>query len=128
MYILIKKLYKGSIDDYKYVDKNTYKSTSSVAYGQIFYGGPRSRIFGINSSLQKIPLIKYTGREVFANEHFYYPFSINKKAKFCSYLLNYKFFLDDDEKYKIYNKDTIDKITFYDKEISILIEKINFKF
>lgn len=123
-----KKLYEGSIDDYKYVDKNTYKSTSSVAYGQRFYGGPLSRIFGINPSLQKIPLIKYTGREVFANDHFYYPFSINKKAKFCSYLLHYKFFLDDDEKYKIYNKDTIDKITFYDKEISILIEKINFKF
>lgn len=139
-----KELYKGNIEDYKYIDKGTYKNSSNLAYGQRFYGGPRSRIFGINPSLQKIPLMKYTGKEVFANDHFYYPFNINNKAKFCAYLLHYKFLPGDDKKYeiyakdgrhwnnsreyKIYNKFLTNKITFYDENISVLLDELDFEF
>lgn len=118
------KLYGGSLEDYKYVDKGTYKISLSSTYGKIFYGGPRSRILGINPSLQKIPLMKYTGKEVFANDHFYYPFNINKKAKFCSYLLHYEFLLEGKEK-----NETIastGKSTFYDEKISLLIDNLDF--
>lgn len=139
-----KEIYKGNIEDYKYIDKVTYKVSSNVAYGQRFYGGPRSRMFGINPSLQKIPLMKYTGKEIFANDHFYYPFKINDKAKFCTYLLHYKFLPGDDKKYeiyandgrhwnnsreyKIYNNCTTNKITFYNEDISVLLDELDFEF
>lgn len=137
-----KNLYEGTIEDYKYVDKNTYKMTS-LNYGNRFYGGPRSRIFNINPSLQKVPFIKYTGKEVFSNDHFYYPFNINSKSKYCAYLLHYKFLPGDDKKYKIYAKDgrhwnnsreykiydnQKSDISFYDKCVSISIDDIEFKF
>lgn len=140
-----KELFCGNIKDYKYVDKQTYKMTNSI-YGQRFYGGPRSRKFGINPSLQKLPIISYTGKELFANDHYYYPFSINKNAKFCLYLLHYKFLPGDEQKYisyvkdgrhwnnsreyKIYNEviNENNKTTFFDKEISILIDDIDYNF
>lgn len=142
-----KNIFEGNIDDFKYVDKGTYKMTSNVPYGQRFFGGPRSRVFGINPSLQKIPLIFYSGKEMFVNDHYYYPWNINKKAKFCSYLLHYKFLPSDAEKYetfvkdgrhwngsreyKVYNmvfKKNNNKLSFYDEEYSIPIENISFKF
>lgn len=138
------KLYEGNIEDYKYVDFGTYKVTSNNSYGNRFYGGPRSRTFGINPSLQKIPLIKYTGKEFFANDHYYYPFNINKKAKYCAYLLHYKFLPKDKTKYltyardgrhwnssseyKMYSDAKMNNISFYDKDISILIDNIKFDF
>lgn len=51
MFILIKKIYEGNLEDFNYVDRGTYKITTSVSYKQRFYGGPRSRVFGINPSL-----------------------------------------------------------------------------
>ena len=105
-----------NIEEYKYIDKGTYKTTMTV-YGQRFYGGPCSRISGMNLSLQKIPLLKYTGKEVFANDHFYYPFNINTKAKLCTYLLHYELFN--------YQKNPI---TFYNEKISISQDNLNFKF
>lgn len=139
-----KNLYEGTIKDFKYIDKGTYKMTSNVSYGQRIFGGPRSRIFGINPSLQKIPLVKYTGKEIFANDHFYYPWNINYKAKFCAYLLHYKFLPGDEQKYliyaqderhwnnsreyKIYSNEIKNKITFYDDNISILVDDLNFDF
>lgn len=141
-----KKIYDGTLEDFKYVDKGTYKINSNVSYIQRFYGGPRSRIFGINPSLQKVPFITYTGKEIFANDHYYYPWYINKETIFCSYLLHYKFLPGDDKKYttfvkdgrhwndsheyKIYNAELIknNKITFYDKKISINIDDIDFSF
>lgn len=111
------KLYKSNLNDYIYIDKGTYKIDSSVSYGKRFYGGPHSRLFGINPSLQKIPLIKYTGKEVFANDHFYYPYNINVKAKYCAYLLHYKILFGDEK-----------KLSFYNKDVSVLADSIDFNF
>lgn len=139
-----KRIYEGKLEDFNYVDKNTYKITTSVSYGMRFFGGPRSRVFGINPSLQKIPFINYTGKEIFANDHFYYPWNINKKAKFCSYLLHYKFLPGDKEKYKvfandgrhwnnsreykIYNEKADNNIFFFDENFSTKIDDIDFSF
>lgn len=120
-----KNIYEGKLKDFKYVDKATYKISNKVPYKQRFYGGPRSRIFGVNPSLQKIPFINYTGNELFVNDHYYYPWSINDKAKFCSYLLHYKFLSETIKKHNIKEKNNL---SFYDKNISILIDDINFKF
>ena len=104
-------------EEYKYVDKGTYKKTSTL-YGQRFYGGPYLRVFGINLNLQKIPLIKYKGKEVLINNHYYYPFEINNNAKLCTYLLRYQFMIDNKR----------DKSVLYNDEISILIDDLDFKF
>ena len=75
-----KNIFEGSLDDFKFVDKGTYRMTDSVPYKQRFFGGPRSRVFGINPSLQKIPFIFYSGKELFVNDHYYYPWKINDEA------------------------------------------------
>jgi len=137
-------LYKGMMSEFKYVDKGTYYINSSVSYGQRFYGGPRSRILNINPSLQKIPMTKYTGTELFINDHFYYPFNLNNNSKFISYLLHYKFLPGDYKKYLIYANDerhwnnsreykvycssVKDDTSFYDDVNSILIDDIDFDF
>lgn len=140
-----KDIFDGKLEDFNYVDKGTYKITSAVPYKQRFYGGPRSRVFGINPSLQKIPFISYTDNEVFVNDHYYYPWNINSKAQFCSYLLHYKFLPEDAKKYDVYVKDgrhwndsheykvyndvlNNNKISFYDEKVSILIDDIDFLF
>lgn len=71
------------------------------------HGGPRPRIFGINPSLQKIPLITYTGKEIFVHDNRHW---------------------NDFHEYKVY-EDTLqnNKATFYDN-ISNLIENIDYKF
>lgn len=119
-----KNIFDGELEDFKFVDKGTYKIETKVPYMQRFYGGPRSRIFGINPSLQKVPYILYTGNEIYANDHYYYPWSINKKAKFCSYLLRYKFMIDNYNKTLSHNKN----ISFYNDKISIPINDIKFDF
>ena len=140
-----KNLFEGEIEDFKYVDKGTYKITSNVPYFQRFYGGPRSRVFGVNPGLQKIPLISYTGKQIYVNNHYYYPWNINSKAKFCTYLLHYKFLPGDAEKYTALAKDkgnwnnsheyktyydifSNGKVTFYDKDISIAIDDLDLLF
>lgn len=141
-----KTIFDGKLDDFKFVDNGTYKVTTKVSYIQRFYGGPRFRIFGITPSLQKVPYILYSGKEIYANDHYYYPWNINKKAKFCSYLLHYKFLPGDNNKYDIYVKDerhwnnsheykVYNKIllhnnnmSFYDRKISIPINDIKFDF
>ncbi len=141
-----KRLFEGNIEDFNFVDKGTYKINLRAPYYQRFYGGPRSRIFGINPSLQKIPFITYTGKELFVNDHFYYPWDINAKATFCSYLLHYKFLPGDNEKYIAFAKDgrhwnnsreykvysdiilQSEKISFYDQNISIPVDEIDFDF
>lgn len=140
-----KNLYEGQIADFKYVDNNTYKMTSTV-YGNRFFGGPRTRLFGITPSLQKIPMMKYTGKEVFINDHFYYPWKINDKAKLCAYLLHYKFLPGDEKKYIMYAEDgrhwnnsreykiyinsikSNGEFSFYDEKNSMLIDDLGFKF
>lgn len=140
-----KNIFKGELNDFNFVDKDTYKITTNVPYKQRFYGGPRSRIFGIKPSLQKIPFINYTGKEIYANDHYYYPWNINEKAKFCTYLLHFKFLPGDKEKYKEFISDgrhwnnsreykkydeilSQKNVSFYKENISIPIEDINFKF
>lgn len=139
-----KKIFDGTLEDFKYVDKGTYKITNNVPYYQRIFGGPRSRIFGINPSLQKIPFIFYTGKELYVNDHYYYPWNINKKAKLCSYLLHYKFLPGDAKRYAVFVQDgrhwngsheykkyeSILKqngnLSFYNKQNSILIDDIEF--
>lgn len=139
-------LFKGNLKDYNYIDKGTYKINNIVPYKQRFYGGPRSRIFEINPSLQKIPFINYSGKQIYANDHYYYPFKINEQAKYCAYLLHYKFLPGDKEKYKLFAKDgrhwnnsheykIYDKIisknnniSFYDEKISVKIKDIEYIF
>jgi len=140
------KIFDNKLECFNYVDKGTYKITSNVPYKQRFFGGPRSRIFGINPSLQKIPFIAYTGNEVYANDHYLYPWNLNSKAKLSSYLLHYKFLPDDVEKYKIFLSDgrhwnnsheykiydsvlkNNEQTTFYNENISISIDDIDFTF
>jgi len=141
-----KPIFKGDIDDFNYIDKDSYKISSTSPYGQRFYGGPRSRLFSINPSLQKIPFINYSGKELYINDHFYYPFNLNYKAKFCSYLLHYKFLPGDYKKFKEYAKDgrhwnnskeyktyinnivKNNRLTFYSKDHSININDIKYTF
>lgn len=140
-----KNIFEGTLGDFNFVDKETYKMTTNVSYKQRFYGGPRSRIFGINPSLQKIPFILYSGQEILANDHYYYPWNINDKAKYRSYLLHYKFLPGDEKKYNVFARDgrhwnnsheykiynnvlSNNKVSFYDKDISVNIDRIDFRF
>lgn len=93
-----------NLDDFCFVDRDTYKISRNKTYGARFYGGPRERVFGIRPSLQKVSLIFYTGAEVCANDHFYYPLSINHRAKFDAYLLHYKFLPGDFARYEAFAK------------------------
>lgn len=77
-------------NDFIYADKTGYKTENRI-YGQRYYGGMRERIFNIRPSLQKIPLIYYTGKELIVNNHFYFPYDINKKSSLLGYLKHYKF-------------------------------------
>lgn len=139
------KINEGTIKDFKFVDKDTYKITESVPYKQQFYGGPKFRIFGIKKSLQKISLLLYTGSEVIVNNHYYYPWSINEKSKFASYLLDYKLisegkkeynpFINDERIWNNLHEYKADKnilgnneTSFYNEKVSIPIENIDFNF
>lgn len=90
----------GTIDDYHYIDKNTYRTSENKPYGIRIYGGPRCRTFGIRPSLQKYPLVYYSGKEMMVNDHFYYPYSLNSAMPIKSYLLHYKFLPDDIIRYR----------------------------
>ena len=133
----------SKLEDFKFVDKGTYKISNNVSYYERFYGGPRYRIFGISPSLQKISFISYTGNEILINAHYCYPWNMNKKAVLCSYLLHYNFLFKHQEEYYKYKttekhccedefyRDFIlqnSKISFFDKDVSIPVEKIDFKF
>lgn len=67
--------------------------------------------------LERIPLIEYTGKELFISENYYYPWNINNTSKFCSYILNYEFLTE-----QAYNK----KVMLYDGNVSIPINKVDF--
>ena len=73
--------------------------------------------FKEKQSLQKIPYVLYTGKEIYVNDHYYYPWNINEKASYCSYLLRYKLFKDDKE-----------KTSFYKEGISVAVGDIPFDF
>ena len=93
-----------NLENYKYADFNTYKTTNK-SFGIRYYGGFRNRIFGIKPSLQKISLLYYSGNEILINDHFCYPWAINKKSKNNSFLLHYKFLKGDIDKYKKFAMD-----------------------
>lgn len=79
-----------SIEDFRFFDARGYKKIVNKHYGERIYGGPRSRIFGIKPSLQKVPLLYYTGVEILANDHFLFPWHRNPQSV-SSVLLHYKF-------------------------------------
>lgn len=79
-----------NIEDFQFFDVCGYKKTSHDSYGERIYGGPRNRVFGIKPSLQKVPLLYYTGSEALVNDHFIIPWVKNPKAV-SSVLLHYKF-------------------------------------
>lgn len=108
---------KNRMDDLEFVDKGTYRIDDSVPYKKEFYGGPIYRVFKEKQSLQKIPYVLYTGKEIYVNDHYYYPWNINEKASFCLYLLRYKLFKDDK-----------DKTSFYKEGISVAVGDIPFDF
>lgn len=108
---------KNRMDDLEFVDKGTYRIDDSVSYKKEFYGGPIYRVFKEKQSLQKIPYVLYTGKEIYVNDHYYYPWNINEKASFCSYLLRYKLLKDDK-----------DKTSFYKEGISVAVGDIPFDF
>lgn len=117
-------IFEGKLTDYKFMDKSSYKITTAVPYKARYYGGPKFRVLNINSDLQKIPFISYTGNEVVISKNYCYPWNINSRVKLCSYMLHYMFL--SDEKKSI--KDKKHNISFYDQNISIDIEKIEYKF
>lgn len=82
---------KNRMDDLEFVDKGTYRIDDSVPYKKEFYGGPIYRVFKEKQSLQKIPYVLYTGKEIYVNDHYYYPWNINEKASFAYiyYAINY---------------------------------------
>ena len=67
--------------------------------------------------LERIPLIEYTGKELFISENYYYSWNINNTSKFSSYILNYEFLTE-----QTYNK----KVMLYDENVSIPINKVDF--
>ena len=136
-----KSLFSTGDEDFHLVDSYGYKKEFGKCYGYRVYGGPRQRLFGTRSSLQKISLFKYSGDEIMINDHFMYPWSVNK-ASMSSVLLHYKFISGDITKYNsfiksgvhwnnsseykrymdVYNND--ENITFYNPQISINISDI----
>lgn len=112
-----KKTFNDRMDDPEFVDKGTYRIDDRVPYKKRFYGGPTYRVFKEKQSLQKIPYVLYTGKEIYANDHYYYPWNINEKASFCSYLLRYKLLKDDK-----------DKTSFYKEGTSVAVSNIPFDF
>ena len=89
-------LLKKDLDEWKYIDKSGYCRESKRNKIPRFYGGMRTRVFGIKSSIQKMSLFKYTGNEFIANDHFIYPYELNN-VPLKHVLLHYKFqpgFLD----------------------------------
>lgn len=87
-----------NLENYKYTDLDTYRTTNNC-YGERVYGGVRTRIFNIKPSLQKNSILYYTGKEILINDHFYYPWKLNK-SKIQTFLLHYKFLKGDLEKYQ----------------------------
>ncbi len=79
-----------NISDMEFVDSNTYKTEINPFYGLRIYGGPRERVFGLKSSLQKIPLLYYTGNELIVNYHFVFPKELNF-VNISSAIFHYKF-------------------------------------
>lgn len=130
-----------NISDMKFVDSNTYKTEVNSFYGLRIYGGPRGRVFGLRSSLQKVPLLYYTGNELIVNDHFAYPKELNF-VEVSSLLLHYKFlpkslqsYIDmaesgvhwqNSKEYKKYLSvyEENDKISMYDEDISIDIRDL----
>ena len=131
-------LVKNNIDDWKYIDKDGYCRESKFDKIPRYYGGMRSRVFGIKSSIQKISLFKYTGKEFIANDHFLFPYILNN-APLRHILLHYKFqpgFLNfykalvdekihwnDSSEYRKYLKliEKSNKIDLFNDEISVEI-------
>lgn len=129
-----------NLDNYKYADYKNYKISTNKIYGQRIYGGYRSRLFSIRPSLQKISILRYTGNEILINDHFYYPWIINKKSKIKTFLLHYKFLCGDIQKYKEFAEDgrhwnnsreykvyveNIERIkTFYDEKVSKQVNEV----
>lgn len=136
-----KPLFSANLNDYQYVDANTYHIDERHEYGLRFYGGPRKRTFGIAPNLQKTPLFYYTGNELFINNHYLYPYKLNN-IELSSFLLHYKFMKGDYTKYKEAINDKVywnnsaeykvypekysadKKLSFYDKEISVNIDRV----
>lgn len=79
-----------SLDDFIYFDKIGYRKDPHKSYGERVAGGPRRRIFGLESSIQKVPLVYYTGDEVIANDHYLYPWNLNT-GRLSTVLLHFKF-------------------------------------
>ena len=86
-----KPIFKNkNISDMKFVDSNTYKTEINPFYGLRIYGGPRGRVFGLRSSLQKVPLLYYTGNELIVNDHYVFPKELNF-VNISSVVFHYKF-------------------------------------
>ena len=132
----------NDINEWKYIDKDGYRIDSSEKNFPRFYGGMRSRVFKIKSSIQKISLFKYSGNELIANDHFLFPYNLNN-IPLEHILLHYKFqpgFMkyyemlvkegrhwDSASEYQKYLT-TIRKnrsLSFYDKDISQEISDID---
>ena len=132
-------LSKRNIAEWKYVDRCGYCCESKPGDFLRFYGGMRTRVFGIKSSIQKISLFKYTGNEFIANDHFIYPYELNN-IPLRHILLHYKFqpgFLDyyktlidegvhwnESSEYKKYLSilEANNEIDLYNKDISMEID------
>ena len=128
-----------NISDMEFVDSNTYKTEINPFYGLRIYGGPRERVFGLKSSLQKIPLLYYTGNELIVNDHFLFPKELNF-VNISSAIFHYKFlpnslslyknmaksgvYWQDSKEYKKYLSAYKDeaKLSMFSKDSSIRIE------
>ena len=80
-----------------------------------------------------MPFVSYTGNEIFIDQHYCYPWNLNKEARLCSYLLHYEFLFENRKNYCLCTEEKqhisqSDPISFFDKDISIPIDKIDFKF
>ena len=132
-------LSKRNLDEWRYADRYGYCCESKPGDFLRFYGGMRTRVFGIKSSIQKISLFKYTGNEFIANDHFIYPYELNNTS-LRHILLHYKFqpdFLDyyktlvsegvhwnGSSEYKKYLNvfDTNNEVDLYDARISMEVD------
>lgn len=133
------------INNYCYLDKNTYKRTEA-SNGIRIVGGPRTRIFGTRMKLSKYCLFYFENDDVVPSAHFLIPFAKGFKVPVSMAILHYKFINESDyekiieavetgmhsdnsAEYKTYLKGIMQnqEVSFYSEEHSVLFTEDNLK-
>ena len=143
--LFISDVKKNFIDEFKYMDKDTYKVTNENI-GIKVKGGPRKRIFGTEMKLSKYALFYFESDDIVPSAHYLIPHEKGYNVPLCIGLLHYKFINQSDyikvieavetgmhsnnsEEYKTYFEGIKDNktLSFYSEEHSILYTQDSLK-